>query len=87
MSCRHFDPSNDKVFVCAEADKAAAEAGVQAFRSALGMTGMEQPPAGLTTDAGHLQSAFLAAPDMMQGKKLRLGKVIPPDVSNIKQEQ
>ena len=70
------DSSNDKELVCAEADRAAAEAGVQAFRSALGMTGMEQPHAGPSTDAGHLQGPFLAAPDMMQGKKLRLGRKV-----------
>ena len=61
---------------CAEADKAAAEAGIRAFRNALSAGGSEQPIVGPLVDCPSTQGNMLAAPEALQGKKLRLGKKV-----------
>lgn len=66
----------DSIAYFADIDRAAAEAGLKAFRSALGMTGLEQPAAGPFADACSMQGSILAAPEALQGKQLRLGKKV-----------
>ena len=61
---------------CAEADKAVAEAGFRAFRSALSVSGSEQPIAEPLADSASTHGKMLAAPAALQGKKLRLGKKV-----------
>ena len=62
---------------CAEADKAAAEAGLEAYRSTLGMTGSGQLAAGPLAKAPSMQGSVLPPPEALQGKRLRLGKKVP----------
>lgn len=65
------------VHVChAEADRAAAQAGLGAFRSVLTMTGSTQPMAGQFAAAASMQVNMLAAPQALQDKKLHLGKKV-----------
>ncbi|KAL3145375.1 hypothetical protein ABBQ38_001625 [Trebouxia sp. C0009 RCD-2024] len=57
-----------------EADKAAAEAGLEAYRSALGMAGPEQLAAGPLAEGPSMQGSILPPPEALQGRRLRLGK-------------
>lgn len=61
---------------CAEADKAAAEAGLEAYRSALGMAGPEQLAAGPLAEGPSMQGSILPPPEALQGRRLRLGKKV-----------
>ena len=67
--------------LAAEAAKAAAEAGVRAFRSALGMDTAEQA-SGVGLPAGAVQGSFLLPPQLLQGQKLRLGMKVPTSASH-----
>ncbi len=63
----------------AEADRAAAEADPAAFfkQRALGPVSLGAPAGGPLEDAGvAMQSTLLDAPQLLQGKQLRLGKKV-----------
>ena len=63
----------------AEADRAAAEADPVAFfkQRALGPNNLGAPSRGPLEDAGMaMQSTLLDAPQLLQGKQLRLGKKV-----------